>query len=310
MKYLITTVAAFSLLALATSPARADVRITMQDGRVTLIAENATARQILAEWARVGQAKVVGAERLAGPPLTLQMTDVPEAQALQTILRAASGYMVAQRASVMPAASRYDRILILPTSTAPPVAPTQSAGAWVGGGRTRRHRRCWRRRRSQAADTARDGSGRARQSIRSGRRAGAARRSDGQSVRELDAPARDELRLCQPAAVDAAPDGARTADSAAANSSNSSRARDRRCSRAAWFQEAPQQPQSGPSTTVGAPTTSARPGEIVQPPRPTTPTFQNPSGIPGMPTPAQPTTAKPPEPDRSKYQNPYRPPPQ
>ena len=130
MKFLPTTLAAFALLALAVSPARADVQLTIQDGRVTLVAENATARQILSEWARVGQAKIVGAERLSGPPLTLHLTDVPEAQALQTILRAASGYVVAQRATVVPAASRYDRILIVPRARHPR-RHRRSRPAWV-----------------------------------------------------------------------------------------------------------------------------------------------------------------------------------
>jgi hypothetical protein len=109
-----------------TPPAGADVTVAMQNGRVTVMAQNAQLRQILAEWARVGQTKIVGAEKLSGPPLTLQLQDVPERQALETLLRAASGYMVAPRA--MPAAhvSVFDRILILPTSTAP--AATAAAG--------------------------------------------------------------------------------------------------------------------------------------------------------------------------------------
>jgi hypothetical protein len=70
----------------------------------------------------VGQTKIVGAERLAGPPLTLQLQNVPERQALETLLRAASGYMAAPRAVPVQNASLYDRILILPTSSAPAMA--------------------------------------------------------------------------------------------------------------------------------------------------------------------------------------------
>jgi len=97
----------------------AELSVTMHDGRVTVIAKNVSLRQILAEWSKVGQTKVVGAERLAGPPLTLQLENVPERQALETILRSASGYMAAPRATMMADASIYDRILILPTSNAP-----------------------------------------------------------------------------------------------------------------------------------------------------------------------------------------------
>ena len=40
-------------------PARADVRVSMHDGLVTIVAKDATVRQILAEWARVGRATIV-----------------------------------------------------------------------------------------------------------------------------------------------------------------------------------------------------------------------------------------------------------
>ena len=69
----------------------------MQNGRVTLVATDATVRQILAEWARVGQTKIVNVERIPGGPLTLELTDVPEAQALDILLRSVSGYIAAPR---------------------------------------------------------------------------------------------------------------------------------------------------------------------------------------------------------------------
>ena len=43
----------------AASPAAADVQITMQGGKVSIVAKDATLRQIMAEWARVGQTKVI-----------------------------------------------------------------------------------------------------------------------------------------------------------------------------------------------------------------------------------------------------------
>lgn len=100
--------------------AASELTLTLQDGRVTLVAEGVTVRQILAEWARVGQTTIVGLERLSGPPVTLRLVDVPERMALETLLRTASGYMAAPRRTALEQASAYDRILILPTST--PVA--------------------------------------------------------------------------------------------------------------------------------------------------------------------------------------------
>lgn len=102
---------------LTAGPAAADVRVTLRDGRVTLSAHDATVRQILTEWARVGQTRIVNVERVSGAPLTLELTDVPEAQALDVILRSISGYLAAPRAVAVPDASQYDRILLLPTSS-------------------------------------------------------------------------------------------------------------------------------------------------------------------------------------------------
>ena len=69
----------------------------MQDGRVSIVAKDATVRQILAEWARVGQTNIVNVDRVPGGPLTLELTNVPEAQALEVLLRSLSGYITAPR---------------------------------------------------------------------------------------------------------------------------------------------------------------------------------------------------------------------
>ena len=66
MKTSLITIAA-SLL--AGSTASADVKLTMQNGRVSISARDATVRQILTEWARVGQTKIVNVERVPGPPV-------------------------------------------------------------------------------------------------------------------------------------------------------------------------------------------------------------------------------------------------
>lgn len=102
-----------------------DLKLTLANGRATIVADDVPLRQILAEWARVGQTTIVNADKLVGPSVTLQLVDVPESQALETLLRSASGYVVAQRASAVPGASQFDRILIMPASRPPAV----SAGA-------------------------------------------------------------------------------------------------------------------------------------------------------------------------------------
>jgi hypothetical protein len=105
------------------------VRLQFSNGRVSLSAQNAPIRTILAEWARIGGTHIVNGERVAGPPLTLELTNVPERQALDIILRSVSGYMAGPRLVTAAGTSSFDRIMILPTSTtaaapAPPVRGT------------------------------------------------------------------------------------------------------------------------------------------------------------------------------------------
>jgi hypothetical protein len=125
---------AFATLALAGctwlalgSTAFADVRISVHDGRVSLAAKDATVRQILTEWARVGRIQIVNVERIAGGPVTIELTNVPEQEALDTLLRSYSGYLVAPRTPVVSDASQFDRIIVMPAAAAP--RPPVSASA-------------------------------------------------------------------------------------------------------------------------------------------------------------------------------------
>jgi hypothetical protein len=119
-------VAAVVLFSVTT--ATAEVRLTMQNGRVSISAKDATVRQILTEWARVGQTKIVNVERIPGGPITLELNNVAEAQALEILLRALSGYIAAPRPAETAAAnlSRFDRIIVMPTLAS---ARTPASGA-------------------------------------------------------------------------------------------------------------------------------------------------------------------------------------
>jgi len=108
-------------------PVRADVRVTMHDGLVTIVARDATVRQILAEWARVGQTTIVNADRIAGGPQNIELSEVPEKQALDIILRSVNGYLAAPRATLDPNASRFDRVVVLPATAQPRSLTASSA---------------------------------------------------------------------------------------------------------------------------------------------------------------------------------------
>jgi hypothetical protein len=114
------SIPALAVAFLATTvPASAEVQLTLRDGRVSIKATNATVREILAEWAKVGQSRIVNADRIVGAPLTLELSNVTEGQALDVLLRSVASYMAAPRPTAIANASQFDRILILPTSTPP-----------------------------------------------------------------------------------------------------------------------------------------------------------------------------------------------
>jgi uncharacterized protein YqeY len=110
------------------SAASADVKIQIQNGHVSLVAKDATVRQILMEWARVGQTKIVNVERIPGGPQTIELTNVPETEALEILLHSITGYMAAPRGATAGSTanlSQFDRIVVMPTTAAP--RPSASA---------------------------------------------------------------------------------------------------------------------------------------------------------------------------------------
>lgn len=122
------------LVSTATPSWAAGLQLSIRGGRVTLDAQDVTVRQILTEWARVGKTRIINLERITGGPVTMKLEDVPERQALDTVLRAVPGYMAVPRQTLVADASIYDSIMVMATTTAvaavrPPAAPGFSGGA-------------------------------------------------------------------------------------------------------------------------------------------------------------------------------------
>jgi hypothetical protein len=96
----------------------ASVEVSIRDGHVSLSATNATLGEIFSAWARAGETTILNADKLTSPPLTIELNDVPEEKALAVLLRSASGYLAVPRRAARADRSRFDRIVILPTSSA------------------------------------------------------------------------------------------------------------------------------------------------------------------------------------------------
>jgi hypothetical protein len=115
-------IAALSVLMTAPAFGQQPLKLSFQNGRVSIDAASVPVRTILNEWAKQGGTTVVGAARISGAPLTVKLVNVTEAQALEIILRSVAGYMAAPRAASSTGPSMYDRILVMATSSAPPPA--------------------------------------------------------------------------------------------------------------------------------------------------------------------------------------------
>src|SRR5687767_853684 len=121
MRRAILLTAALALL--PSSAGAGDVHLRIREGRVSISATNASVGQILAAWARVGHTTILNAEKVPSPLVTLEISEMPEREALDLVLRSASGYVAIPRVSNAPDLSTFDRILIMATSTAVAAQP-------------------------------------------------------------------------------------------------------------------------------------------------------------------------------------------
>lgn len=121
-------VCAAMLLGVAASSSAQAVSLQFDNGRVTLNAQNAPIRTILVEWARLGGTRIVNGDRVGGAPVTLELTDMPERQALDILLRSAAGYVVTARQEPG-GPSTLGGVIILATSSAPRIQAPVTFGA-------------------------------------------------------------------------------------------------------------------------------------------------------------------------------------
>jgi len=118
-----------------TARASGTVAFGILDGRVSLIANNATIAEILTAWSAIGKTRIVNIERLATTRITMELLDVSELEALDILLRSAIGYVAVPRASFDEHLSRFDRIAIMPIKGAVAAPETRAMMAGPPGNR-------------------------------------------------------------------------------------------------------------------------------------------------------------------------------
>lgn len=270
---------AIALVLAAALPAAAQsVSMTLRDGRVTLVTQNASPAAILAEWARLGQVKVVDGERVPGPPLTLRLENVPEREALDIILRGAAGYIAAPRTQALGGgASRFDRVIVMATS--PGMASAARPGG-AGGARAAAPLPVQAMPAQVEEDVA-----------------------QGQPPVIEDAPA--------PAGGAEQPASSTNFDYANPQRYFAARQAEQQAAEAATQQQQPQQPSTSPMGSLAG--TSTRPGVVPTPQNQggagngAGAGTMNPYGLPAGQSPGSSATPSQMEPDRAKYINPYAP---
>jgi hypothetical protein len=118
---------ALSIGLATTASAAPGVTLTMKDGRVWLVARDATVGQILDEWSRVGGTRVVNADRVPGR-VTIELDGVAESQALDLLLRSAGGFVAKARPLAGAGAqSQFESVFIVAVSQPPAPRPAAAA---------------------------------------------------------------------------------------------------------------------------------------------------------------------------------------
>jgi hypothetical protein len=101
----------------AQAPPEKSLQITFEpNGRVSLVADNVTLREILAAWTREGGCQFVNGERLTGGPITVRYEHQPETDVVASLLKQTAGYILGPRREGAVGASRFEAVYITPTS--------------------------------------------------------------------------------------------------------------------------------------------------------------------------------------------------
>jgi hypothetical protein len=120
-KNLLCLVFALAAFGVAASTATAgELSVKIANGRATIIAKDVPVRQILAEWAKVGETKILNGEKVAGGPVTLELSRRSrEGSARRPAADRRRATSPAPRPANLAGASQFDRVIVLATSRAP-----------------------------------------------------------------------------------------------------------------------------------------------------------------------------------------------
>lgn len=94
------------------------LEVTFNNGKVSIVAQNVTVRDILLEWGRKGGSRMVNVDKIGGSIVPIiEFHDEPEAKVLRSLLRDVPGYGAAPRVAPSADASTFSAIFVLPART-------------------------------------------------------------------------------------------------------------------------------------------------------------------------------------------------
>ena len=119
--YLPVLPVALCLLMFGRDGSAQQLTLKIDSGSVTLDAENVTIDEVLAEWTLATGLNVVSKNGEGSDlPVTLHLAGVPEREAMATLLRGLSGYIMGERRDPRTGITTIDRLMILSHSAARP----------------------------------------------------------------------------------------------------------------------------------------------------------------------------------------------
>lgn len=125
---LIVWIGVIGVLGVAHGASAQSLTLRIENGLVTLDANNVTVDEILARWTAATGLNVVSKSGIGSEvPVTIQLSGVSERDALRTVLRDLSGYIMGERRDPDTGAVTIDRLLILPESGAQTTAGVSGA---------------------------------------------------------------------------------------------------------------------------------------------------------------------------------------
>lgn len=126
---LLTWCLAASAGAQEATPATRGLIVSCGEGRMTVIAGDVPLRTIIQEWARIGGVTLTNPQQLSLAPVTVELRNVPEAEAIDVLLRSLSGYLLRPRAAESGGSSVFARLAVM----GPPKMASARAGETPAG---------------------------------------------------------------------------------------------------------------------------------------------------------------------------------